>query len=97
MNTRLGSKTSTADELPEWKEGARTARARRKLVGTQLADALKERDETGSRGVVARRVTELVEADRSRDRIAARAAAFELATAAAQLVVELDLERQRPG
>jgi hypothetical protein len=96
MSTGRGSKTSSADELPEWKEGARTARARRNLVGTQIADALKERDETGSRAVVAKRLNEFVESDRHGDVIASRAAAFELSVAVGQLVVELDLERARP-
>lgn len=88
--------STKADELPEWKEGAKTARARRKQVAAQISDALQERDETGSRAVLARRLQELVSADREPDPIALRGAVFEVAISAGQWIVELDLERQRP-
>lgn len=81
-------------ELPEWKTGARTARARRKLVGEAVAEALVDRDETGSHELLVKRLTEYVEAARSGDELALRASAFEVAVVAGQLVVALDLRRR---
>ena len=85
---------SLTQQLPEWKEGARTARARRKLVAEALAGALVERDETGSREVLVKRLAEYVDATREGDELALRAAAFEVAVVAGQLVVALDLRRR---
>lgn len=69
----------------------RAAQASRERVAEQFAASLHERDLAGDRDVVARRVLEFVHAERSGDLGALRAAAMEIALAAGELCVTLDL------
>lgn len=84
-----------SNEPKDWKVGTAAAREARAVVAEQLAELILERDMTGGRDHFAQRLRELLEAERRGEPEVQRAAAMELAVAAAGWVVSLDL-RQRP-
>lgn len=79
------------DEPQEWKAATERAQEIRVNVGQQLAALVAEADITGSGGLIAKRVRGIVEAEGSGDQTLVRAAAMELAVAAAAFAVGIDV------
>jgi hypothetical protein len=76
-----------------WAAGSKKARQARRNVASQLDQLITEADLTGSRDLVARRITEVAAAARAGDSLSERAALMELATAAACTAASIDLEQ----
>jgi hypothetical protein len=86
-----------SNEKVEWQVGQRDAREARENVGYQLYSAVVDGDRTGSIEMVRKRAGELRDAEAGDDPMLRRAAAWELALAAAAYAVALDLGHGRSG
>lgn len=75
----------------EAKVGVRMARLIRKRVGAQVEELIVDTELTGSPDYIRRRLKELVMAEKDGDDLVRRAAAMELAAAAAAYAVEIEL------
>lgn len=89
---RVRSQKVPRDEPQEWKDRSQEAREARLNVGQQFTDLLVEADMTGSTQLIAKRVRELVQAEKSGDEDVTRAASMELAVAAGLYAAGMDLE-----
>lgn len=87
--------SGSSNEPLDWQAGRAAARAGREVVAGQLVAELRGRDSTGGRAMLARRVRELVVAERGRDEAVLRAAIIEVSLAAAQWAVSVDLKQHR--
>lgn len=87
------AKTKALTEQGFFAQRDSAARDARKLVSEQFVLSLAERRMAGDEAIVGRRLREMLEAKRSGDRDAYRAAVMEVALAAGELCVALDLER----
>lgn len=87
-------KKRSSNEPQDWLAGQAAAREARAAVGQQLAALLVERDMTGDKKLLVRRLRQLASVEAERDQATLRAAVMEVCVAAAAWVVSLDL-RQR--
>lgn len=91
---------ATSRDPADW--GRATERARRKraaaarevaaAVGEQVAELIEEGDIMGGRALVARRIEQVLAAERTGDRVLLRAAVMELSAASGAWVANLDLD-----
>lgn len=91
----MSRKPGESNEPQAWKKGQAEARKARAVVAGQLSAMIIERDATGDRSLLARRLRQLAEAERGGDGKVIRAAIMEIALAAAQWAVARDLRQRR--
>lgn len=90
----MAKRERTSNEPQEWQDGQAAAREAREVVAGQLSALVVDRDITGDRSLLARRLRELLVAEGTEDATLIRAAAMEVAHAGAAWCVAMDL-RQR--
>jgi hypothetical protein len=90
----------TGTVLPDpdgWEAAEAALRAARVHVGWQITEQLLDERYAGSRGLLARRVKGVMEAEHTGDAVLLRAAVMEVAVAAAAWAAALDLDPRTAG